>query len=76
MIDLSPDYKMLVEFGEVREFKEQLIECKRCKKEYPTNIFVIISNRRIHQTARNAGKTWGEEEGTEDLACALKRLNF
>ena len=35
---------MLVVFGEVKEFKEQLIECKRCKKEYPSNNFVIVSN--------------------------------
>ena len=59
MIDLSPDYKMLVEFGEVREFKEQLIECKRCKKEYPTNIFVIISN----QTYPSNGKKCREDLG-------------
>ena len=36
---------MLVMFRAVKEFKEQLIECKRCKKEYPSNKFIIISNQ-------------------------------
>ena len=35
---------MLVVFGEGKEVKEHLIECKRCKKEYPSNNFVLVSN--------------------------------
>ena len=34
---------MLVLFEEVKAFEEQLIECKRCKKKYPTNNFVNVS---------------------------------
>ena len=41
---LSHNYIMLVVFGEVKEVKEHLIECKRCKKEYPSNNFVLVSN--------------------------------
>ena len=32
-------------FRAVKEFKEQLIEWKRCKKEYPSNNFFITSNQ-------------------------------
>ena len=50
---LSPNYVMLVVFGEVEEFKEHLIECKRCKKEYPSNNFVIISNNSYSSNCKN-----------------------
>ena len=30
---------MLVAFGETPETKEQLAECKKCKKQYPLNHF-------------------------------------
>ena len=36
---------MLVIFGQVKEFKEQLSECKRWKKEHPSNNFITISNQ-------------------------------
>ena len=32
---------MLVVFGETKELKEHLIECKRCKKEYPSINFLM-----------------------------------
>ena len=39
---------MLVVFGEVKEFKEHLVECKRCKKEYPSNNFIVSIGYHYH----------------------------
>ena len=57
---------MLVVFGEAMgmlkhppqgeaatEFKEHLIECKRCKQEYPSNNFVIVSNNSYSSNCKN-----------------------
>ena len=50
---LLANYIMLVVFGEAKEFNQHLIECKRCKKEYPSNSFVIVSNNSYSSNCKN-----------------------
>ena len=51
MLWITPsNFVMPVVFEQAAEFKEQLLECKTCRKTYPTNSFSTFINQRMAKT--------------------------
>ena len=52
---------MIVVFGKTPENKEQLTECKNCKKYYPLNNFITNSTNNVHSTCKYCREEFRKE---------------